>query len=521
MIKIKKLPLVALMIACLFSCSKLDENLNGQLTEAEATRLLGAGTSGSADVTALLRGIYNGINEPYSNVNSMWALQQHTTDETMGPTRGGDWDDGGVWRVLHSHKWDASHPYIANVYRNLLRTSFSVTDLLRFNPNAQQAAEARFLRALTSFTILEAWDQVPYREKTTDPNEVPKVRKGAEAMDFIIKELTEALPALPDNGPAFQATRNAARALLMKCHLQRGVIKNRQTPTFDKSDMDQVIKYADDITGTNKYSLTSSYFDNFAPTNDQLSKELIFTLANRDPAAPGSNGTNGVQFIYHNTLHYNSPNPMGGWNGFTTLSDFYDKFNATDKRREASYPGLTDVTGLKVGFLIGQQFGPNNVALKDRKGNPLAFKREIKILETDPVAIEVNGIRVVKYVPDISSDQFPTKHDWVLLRFADVLLMRAEALLRSGRAAEAVIPVNLVRARAGVTPMASVTLDQLLDERGREFYWEGKRREDLIRFGKFLMPWQEKEQSDPKRLLFPIPNRSLAANPNLTQNPGY
>lgn len=520
MINTRKLPLIAIAMASLFSCSKLDEKLNGQLTEDEVNALGGGGASGTADVNALLRSIYNGINEPYSNVNSNWALQQHTTDETIGPTRGGDWDDGGVWRVLHSHQWDANHPYMANVFRNILRTSFNTTDLLRFNPTAQQAAEARFLRAFTNYTILDGWDQVPYRENTTDPNEMPKVRKGEEALAYIIKELEEIMPTLQDNVPAHQASKNAARVLLMKCHLSRGMIKNRQAPTFDNGDMAKVITLADQIINSGKYSLTTSYFDNFAPTNDQLSKELIFTLANRDPAVPGSNGTNGVQFIYHSGLHYNSPNPMGGWNGFTTLSDFYDKFSANDGRREASYPGYTDVTGMKVGFLIGQQFGPGGVALKDRKGNPLSFKREVKILETDPVAIEVNGIRVVKYVPDLDQ-QFPTRHDWIFYRYADVLLMKAEALVRSGNAGGAVAPVNLVRARAGVAPLGAVSLDALLDERGREFYYEAHRRSDLIRFGKFLQPWQEKAQSDPSRLLFPIPNRSLAANPNLTQNPGY
>jgi hypothetical protein len=520
MLSIKKLPFIALAAASLFSCSKLDENLNGQLTEEEARRLLGNSSGGAVDATTLLRNIYNGMNEPYSNVNSMWALQQHTTDETMGPTRGGDWDDGGVWRVLHSHKWDANHPYISNVYRNILRTSFGVTDLLRFNPAPQQAAEARFLRAFTDFTILDGWDQVPYRTNTADPGEIPKVRKGTEALDYIIAEVTAALPSLPDNAPAHQASKNAARVLLMKAYLNRGVYRNRQNPTFDAADMTKVIQFADEIIAQNKYSLTPFYFNNFAPTNNQLSTELIFTLANRDPAVPGSNSTNGVQFIYHSGLHYNSPNPMGGWNGFTTLSDFYDKFSATDQRREANFPGVTDVTGLKVGFLIGQQFGPNNTPLKDRKGNPLAFRKEIKLLETDPVAIEVNGIRVVKYAPDLV-EQFPTRHDWVFYRYADVLLMRAEALVRSNRATEAAANVTAVRARAGLGPLPSITPDALLDERGREFYWEGHRRTDLIRFGKFLQPWQEKAQSEPKHLLFPIPARSLASNPNLTQNPGY
>jgi hypothetical protein len=226
-------------------------------------------------------------------------------------------------------------------------------------------------------------------------------------------------------------------------------------------------------------------------------------------------------WIYHQSLHYNSPVANGGgWNGFTTLSDFYDKFDATDKRREQDYPGVTDERGIKVGFLVGQQYGPGGTILKDRKGNNLEFKEEVNILETDPVAIELNGIRVVKYVPDYGP-QFPTRHDYVIYRYADVLMMKAEALLRTNRAAEAESIVTLVRARAGLGPLTPLNLDTFLDELGREFYWEGHRRNDLIRFGKFLQPWQEKEQSDPSRLLFPIPNRSLGANPNLTQNPGY
>ena len=143
-------------------------------------------------------------------------------------------------------------------------------------------------------------------------------------------------------------------------------------------------------------------------------------------------------------------------------------------------------------------------------------------METDPIAIELNGIRVVKYVPDYGA-QFPTSQDWVFYRYADVLFMKAEAILRggTGTATIATSLVNQVRTRAGLPALTSITTDNLLDELGREFYWEGRRRNDLIRFGKFLLPWQEKAQSEPKRLLFPIPNRSLASNPNLIQNPGY
>ena len=109
--------------------------------------------------------------------------------------------------------------------------------------------------------------------------------------------------------------------------------------------------------------------------------------------------------------------------------------------------------------------------------------------------------------------------------------MKAEAILRGGTGGSnaggygttAVALVNSVRTHIsrGASALSGLTLDQLIDERGRELYLESWRRQDLIRFGKFLLPWQEKAASNPRYLLFPIPNGQLAANPNLTQNPGY
>ena len=101
--------------------------------------------------------------------------------------------------------------------------------------------------------------------------------------------------------------------------------------------------------------------------------------------------------------------------------------------------------------------------------------------------------------------------------------MVAEARLRQGGAgiAQALTAVNNLRSIRGATPLATLTLDGMLEERGREFYYEMSRRSDLIRFGKFLQPWQLKAQSDPKVLYYPIPASALAVNPNLTQNPGY
>jgi hypothetical protein len=278
--------------------------------------------------------------------------------------------------------------------------------------------------------------------------------------------------------------------------------------------MNQVITLANTVMAGG-YTLNTNYFDNFAPTNNVISTENIWTAEN-----VGGSSSGNVRSRWFCTLHYNQ-NPSG-WNGFTTLSDFYDKFAATDARRGGTYAGQTNVSGLRVGFLVGQQFNQNGVALSDRTGAPLAFTPQVKLVETGS-NLEVTGIRVIKYPVDYTGGD-NSNNDYVYFRLADVMLMKAEAILRGGtdpNGQTAVALVNLVRARAGLAPLASVTLDQLLDERGREMYWESWRRQDLIRFGKFLNAWQEKAQSGPERLLFPIPARSLAANPNLEQNPGY
>jgi len=332
--------------------------------------------------------------------------------------------------------------------------------------------------------------------------------------------------------PAGKANQNAAKVLLMKCYLDKGVIANRTAPTFAAADMNQVITLADQIINTGTYIFSPNYFDNFAPANTVIGKENIWVQQN-DAGASGSTGST-VRSRYHSAMHYNQ-NP-GGWNGFTTLSDFYNKFEATDKRRGAAYPtaGLANPGNrINVGFLIGQQYNWANDAVlhsgSGGAGDPLLiFTPTVKLEETGS-NLEVTGIRAYKYPIDYVNDGSGNiDNDYVFFRLADVLLMKAEAILRGGTGtvagpygSTALAIVNSIRVNRGASVMGAVTLDNLLDERGRELYLECWRRQDLIRFGKFLQAWQEKAASDPKYLLFAIPNQQLAVNPNLTQNPGY
>ena len=494
------------------SCTKLDEKLNGEINPSTA--------AGSANVDALLQSVYNSMRGNFQDQGNLFALGEMTTDAMIGPTRGGDWDDNGAWRVLHTHRFDGDNVHVRDVFSNLGGTNYAATDLLRFSPNPQQSAEARYLRAFVQYLTLDLFDQVPYREPGESVVAPAKVRKGTEALTYIISELEAIIPALPD-APVIRANKNAARVLLMKCYLNKGVYANRAAPTFAPADMQKVITLADQVIA-GPYSFSTNYFDNFAPNNNTIGKENIWTAEN-----VGGISSGGIRSRWHTTMHYNQ-NPSG-WNGFTTLSDFYNKFEAVDKRRGVAYqytsPNALPNPGnrVNVGFLVGQQYNwTTDAPLKDRTGAPLAFTPDVKIIEKG-TNLEVTGIRAYKYVIDYQfNDNGNVNNDYVYFRLGDVMLMKAEALLRTSSAAAGLIIVNALRANRGATPLATLTLDNMIDERGREMWHEHWRREDLIRFGKFLQPMQEKPTaSDPKFLLFPIPNGQLAANPNLIPNPGY
>ena len=521
---IRKLTILASLFLLLgiLSCTKLNEDFEGNLTQSQ----IGAGGAGNA--TALLTQLYNDTKGTFQNQDQIFALWEMTTDELIGPTRGPDWDDNGVWRVLHEHKWDGDNQRIIDAFKSLNGIAYGATDLLRFSPTPLQGAEARAIRALAQFYLLDGWNQVNFREPGESVVTASNVRTGLDALTYIITELETILPTLP-NAPATGATKNGARALLMKCYLNKGVIANRATPTFDVADMNKAITYADQIITSGSVSFSSNFFDNFAPNNGTIGKENIWTQQNT-----GGSQSFGIRSRWRSTMHYKQ-NP-GGWNGFSTLSDLYNKFEATDVRRGTNYPttGSPANPGSRttVGLFRGQQRDLKNDSLyTDRGGAPLIFTDQVRSIETGD-NLEVTGIRAYKYPIDFNNEENGggnVDNDYVIFRLGDVLLMKAEAILRGGTGtiagsygSTALIIVNGVRTNRGATALAAVTLDNLIDERARELYLESWRRQDLVRFGKFLLPMQEKPAtSDPKYLLFAIPNQALAINPNLKQNPGY
>jgi hypothetical protein len=546
-----------LVTAAIISCTKLDQQLNSTLTSNQAANSLGAnGTQ------LLLQTAYNDVGNPYSDFGLIPALEEVSADECVLPTRGSDWDDAGKWRALHQHTFEAEGiDIILSQFNSLNKLNFDATNVLAFGPTKQQAAEARFLRALALYQLLDLYGQFPFRNPGDNLLNAPKVIAGEEAAQFIISELTTILPDLNESANAAAnpmaktlATKDAANFLLMRVHLNYGAFVNRANPTFADADMQNVISLGNGIINSGRYSYSVNFFDNFNPTNS-ASPEGIFAYPNFSGVTINNSD---IRQRWWSTLNYNQhaanfSNPVAGWNGFATVAEFYNSFGVTTPTTQTAtdslldkrigwrfYPNCTELSGIRPGLLLGQQYDPNGVKYKDRNGNDLVYKTNISPdLKENGIDKELPGIRVVKYVPDFTGGPSAPNYgerkagNWLMMfRYPEVVLMVAEAKLRAAApdVAGALLLINNLRAARGAAPLAALPLVNtnnvydpatLLAERGREMYWEAVRRTDLIRFGMFLKPWAYKPASNPRYLVYPIPPTALAANPNLKQNPGF
>jgi hypothetical protein len=522
MLNHKKLLMAGTVIGMFFfsNCTDLKDVVNGKPIDNTPPPTPGAATKG--DPNDALKSAYGRLND-FSDQQNAYAMEEHPSDEMMGPTRGTDWDDNGTWRKLHLHTWDGEHNQVISAWDNLNNGVFRAAQANYFASSSQIQikAEASFLKAFYSYFVVDLYGQLQYTNFFNVTERPIKIATRAQAVDTLVKDLNYAINNFSANlGVNKYTSKEAAQFLLAKVYLNKGVYTQDPTNpagpfTFQKADMDQVIQLCNSITNSGKYQLepAGQYFDNFHWENDTRSKEIIFAVPNTE-GSPIAN----VRNRYYMGLHYNQQ--PSGWNGFTTLADFYNSFEATDERRGSPYPGVTDKIGLNTGFLAGQQKNGKGENLKTRGGTDLIFTPDVNI----QAAGEEKGIRVIKYIP--KPDNIDNGgHDYVFFRYADVLLMKAEAILRGGtdpQGETAAGIINLLRTTRGASTLGSVDLNAVLAERGRELYYEGWRRSDQIRFEKFLQPVNERAVASPTfRVVFPIPQRILDVNPTWKQNFGY
>ena len=455
---------MVLLTAVSFSCTNLEiEETDSVFEDAQ-------GSFNGVDVGSELSGLYGSTYGMLGDQANFFALNEVSTDEQLVPTRGTDWGDNGIWRTLHAHTWSPTHSYILTTWNQLNGHVFRASQIIddRSSPSPQEKAEAQFLRAFNMYFVLDLWGQAPFRPVDAGADVDPNVFSSAEAYAFIVDDLNAAIGNLPAVGPSGEenasATKAAARFLLAK------VILNAERYTGSQGNMQTVIDLVDAI-AADGYALQSGYFEIFKPDVDT---ETIWWAR----AGVGNRIWNGMHY------HQNSPdNEGGGWNGFTTLAEFYDSFEgpaannslgAGQEERRGWVPDGTNSNesnlGIGYGMLVGQQYEDDGSMLNDRSGNRLVFSRELPGLSGNT---EETGIRVIKYHPSPDDGGSFRSHE-IVFRYADAHLMKAEAMMRSG--GDATTMVNELRTLRLATPLGNVSEADMLAERGRELYVEFWRR---------------------------------------------
>ncbi len=465
---------------------------------------------------------FTGLAGVYAQTRSvMWNyfnLSEVSSDEAIVPTRGTDWADGGRWIAMHRHSWDANLTDLNGAWNDAFTGVARANELLKalesatFGGKDQIAAEARFLRAYFYYQLMDFFGGVPVVTEAdipVDQTDPPAASSRQEVFAFIEQELLSVREQLPSRFNATdygRATQGAADALLASLYVNAEVFTGtvtasglqRGTPMWE-----QAIQAADRILNSGQYQLAADWFSNFTPDNHN-SPELIYVIGN--VAQPDLGNT-----LPMRTLHYGQLEE-GPWNGFATLAETYNAFDQDDLRE-----GMW-LAGPASSFEDGS---PVNIRNSSER---LVFSPQIADISS---ATEAEGVRFNKYYPDLENSGGQHGNDFVIFRLAEIYLIKAEALNELGRTAEAVALVNFIRERAFDPDKPITAADQasvreaILHERLYELAFEGKRRQDLIRSGKFAEQWSHKSNTDPYRVLFPIPQLQLGANPKLMQNPGY
>lgn len=518
------------------SCS-LDENILDELTDETVTSDPALLPNLLAPPLGQLRGLW--LRE------SVWGLQETTSDECMFPTRGTDWGDNDVWRQNYYHTWTPSHRDV-NATWNALNTAISSSNTALFNLGTESPddeeflrtyrAQAKFLRAYYEYLLLDLYGKYPVRDPfNLDFSIAPQIFERTEGFYRIVSQVKSILPQMKLRGaPAGtedfkiasygEPTRDAGLMLLAKLYLNKEVF-------VGVASWDSCLIYLNELIATGNYGLAQDYFDMFSVENganfNQPDDEAIFVAVLDDGDDYGLD--NRVIWV---KPHFHYRQNFGGtqtdnWNGGCATETYLNEIwvNGTDTSQGGDVrwkdDRFYDQFAVYLGFNYGKQYDALfDTVLNDRAGNKLIFTFECPFNN----ASEGNGVRVLKYPPRVVPvNIMRTPNDFLIWRYADALLMKAECLARLGNTAEALAIVNEIRVERNAAELESLELMDILDERGRELYWEGHRRQDMIRFGTFLLPKDNKTTTSPETAkLLPIPQTAIDGMEGgvLTQNPG-
>lgn len=468
--------------------------------------------------------------------------QEISTDILVIPKRPNGWVDGGMYRDVFMHEWTPFDVYAGGnwitTYKGITNTNRIIFQIesgaIPIGEDKENVlAELKVLRSSFYWVLCDLFGNVPVvTQFDVAEGYLPEQNTRKEVNDFIISEITQSLPFLSEevNTSTYgRFTKWGAYTLLAKMYLNAEVYTG--VPEWDKC-----IAACDAVINSGKYILEPIRKDVFKAQN-QNSRETIFSIPYDEKYAQ-SWGAAMISLQAQSQEVYNMQGTP--WGGSCAVPQFIDSYDPDDFR-------LKD-------WVQGPQYSSSGERLEgamDLPGVPFSYLNEVSSID---YSTEMSGYREGKQEYEMGLQTF-LNNDGVLLRYTDVLMMKAEALLRSGNADEAAIIVSQVRERSfpGNPEKAVVTGSDLqkgsgyeyglkdsfynwdtyeggadikygrfLDELGWEFSQEGHRRTDLIRFGVFTTKsWLSHSPNGNYRTMFAIPQDQIDRNPNLSQNPGY
>lgn len=528
------------------ACTDLTEVVYDQVTEENFN-------PSPNDLGSLIAPAYTPLRTNWMQWYGAVDYYEELSDVLVTPVRPNGWYDGGIYIANHQHKttpragqnrnrW--SNPYTGINAAN--RVMYQIEEGLAPVSDALKPGvigELRALRAYYHYLLMDDFGNVPIVTDFT-ATDLPKQRTRKEVYDFVVKELTEAMPNLSKEAGAKTYGRInywVAKGILARIYLNAQVYVG--TPEWDK-----VLTITDEVMKSGLYALEGTYRAPFARTNN-TSKELLFAVPYDEVYGTCS------QFHMKTLkpeLRYVFGMQAQPWGGSAANPQFIATYDPEDTRMN----GTPADKGQGGTWLSGPQF--------DSQGRGYNFVQHIPSVDSKAGAKNefYHGYPVWKY--EIYSGMMGCSNvDFPIVRYAEILMMRAEAYLRTGQSASAATLVSQVRARAfaktnpgkatvsgadlmqgsrfnygwydvdgvvktgpGGLPVtnggADITFGRFLDELAWEFAVEGHRKQQLIRFGVFTKKsWYNHAPNGDYRALMPIPQQDLDNNPNLKQNPGY
>lgn len=527
-------------LTLLSSC--LDENPRDRIEEEEAINSANALYLNAVANLYNYIGGHNDCEGLQGTTRGVYDLQTFTSDEALLPTRGGDWYDGGLWQSLFTHSWTPTETILEGtwnyLYKVIVLCNYSLylldshRDLVSPLDLSAYVAEVKALRAIYYCYLLDLFGSVPYVTDTEIDMYSVRQLSRSQIFNNAWNDLIESRRFLSSEHSNQEGvyygriTRPVVDFVLAKMALnaeiwyddvwtddEREAGSDILLPCGELGEMtawDACIYYCDQVTQAG-YQLETDYRENFSIYNEE-SRENIFVI-------PMDKGLYANEFSnLFRSRHYNhgSALGLGAENGISaTVSTVLTYgYGTGEVDRRFAYNFYADTV-----LVDGRTVYLDN-------GEPLVYQPlAVKIDLTGSPYEKTAGARMAKYEVDRTAynDGKLQNNDIVLYRYADVLLMKSEAKVRSGRNGDE--ELNLVRKRVGM-PYRKATLDNLLDERLMELAWEGWRRQDLIRFDRYHLPYSSrpanpKEETTRYTIVFPIPQRAMNLNDQMAQNPGY